>query len=85
MVKSQKEKKPRYLTENPNQSPQLSSICAVNAAAHEGNPVWSFSMVSEQFSAKISPPSVGRRSCRECSSGMVFKMIHLSLSAISAV
>ena len=44
--------------------------CAVSAAAHEGNPGWSFSMVSEPFSEKFGSPSVGRWSCRFPSSDM---------------
>ena len=52
------------------QSYEAVCICAVRAAAHERNPVWSFSTVSGPFSAKIWPPSVGRCSCRDSSSDM---------------
>ena len=38
-------------------------ICAVHAAAHKGNPVWSFSAVSGPFSTKILPPSVTAGGC----------------------
>ena len=44
--------------------------CAVSAAAHEGNPGWSFSMVSEPFSERFGSPSVGRWPCRFPSSDM---------------
>ena len=52
------------------QSYEAVCICAVRAAAHEGNPVWSSSTVLGPFSAKIWPPSVGRCSCRDSSSDM---------------
>ena len=52
------------------QSYEAVCICAVRAAAHKRNPVWSFSTVSGPFSAKIWPPSVGRCSCRDSSSDM---------------
>ena len=52
------------------QSYEAVCICAVRAAAHKGNPVWSFSTVSGPFSAKIWLPSVGRCSCRDSSSDM---------------
>ena len=45
-------------------------VCAASADAHEGNPVWSFSMVSEPFSVKFYSPTDGRVSGRLPSSDM---------------